>query len=138
MTINQFIESYKTVFYNIAITFFLLVFIRISLAQAITLLKFILKLIEEKNKRETLLKQDISSDIENESNMDLNSNQSNCPNRNVNNNNSNFTMELRKNRCKPPDIELSKRTVAKSKCNVDYHELITELDDYFSENKQKN
>jgi hypothetical protein len=142
MTINQFIESYKTVFYNITIVLFSLVFVRISLAIVIALLQYILRLIEEKNKRETLLKQDISSEIENESNVVLNSNQSDCPNRNVNNNNnnnkSNFTMELRKNRCKPPDIELSKRTVAKTKCNIDCDELITDIDDYFSGNKPKN
>ncbi len=138
MTINQFIESYKTVFYNIGIVLFSLVFIRISLALVIALLQYILRLIEEKNKREILLKQDISSEIENESNVDLNSNQTDGPNRNVNNNNnkSNFTMELRKNRCKPPDIELSKRTVAKAKCNIDCDELITDIDDYFS-GKQK-
>ena len=135
MSIRQFFEYYKTVFYNISIFFCLLVLIRISLRVAVHLLRFILRLIEERN----LIRTDSNISIVRSITVyELDKNQNEDSQANATNINGSFTMKLRNNRYKISNVEPTNKSPKNMKLNVKYDELMPEIEEYFSSNNQNN
>ena len=126
MSIKQFFEYYKTVFYNISIIFCSLIFLRIGVQIAVSLLRLILKFLQERNVRKNLSEQTISQIVDEEITIqEMDSNHGNDSTQiNANNNNNTFTKELKSMNLK------------NIKCNVEYEELMLQLDNYFKSNEE--
>lgn len=121
MSIKQFFEYYKAVFYNISIILCSLIFLRIGVQIAVSLLRLTLKFLQERNVRKDkdLSEQTISRIVDEEIIIQkMDSNHGNESTQiNANNNNNTFTREL-------------KSMNLKKKCNVEYEELMVQLENY--------
>jgi hypothetical protein len=120
MSIKQFFEYYKTIFYNISIILCSLIFLRIGVQIFVSLLRLILKFLQERNTRKNLSEQTISLILDEEIiNQEIDSNHGNDSTQiNANNNNNTFTRELKSMNLK------------NTKCNVNYEELMNQLENY--------